>query len=86
MSLGAQLVGRPGTADPACAVATAALATAQALVVLDGAAGGGTVPRTLDATLELEPAAGVLRRRPWSPHPDCGCGAAGRRVSARATP
>jgi bacteriocin biosynthesis cyclodehydratase domain-containing protein len=79
-AVAAQLVGRPGSADPACAVATAALATAQALVTLDGAAGGGATPSTLDATLELEPSAGALRRRPWPPHPDCGCGAAGQRA------
>ncbi|MCO1660753.1 TOMM precursor leader peptide-binding protein [Pseudonocardia humida] len=81
-AVAAQLVGKPGTADPACAVATAALATAQALVALDGAAGGGLTPPTLDATLELEPSAGALRRRAWPPHPDCGCGAAGRRAAA----
>jgi hypothetical protein len=86
-AVAAQLVGRPGSADPACAVATAALATAQALVALDGTAGGGAAPPTLDATLELDPSAGTLRRRPWPPHPDCGCGAAGRRsLSAPGAP
>jgi bacteriocin biosynthesis cyclodehydratase domain-containing protein len=86
-AVAAQLVGRSGSADPACAVATAALATAQALVALDGAAGGGATPPTLDATLELDPSAGALRRRPWPPHPDCGCGAAGRRaLSGTAAP
>ena len=73
----AQLVGRPGRADPACTAATAALATAQALAALEGLSGaGGTPPPTLDATLELDTAAGTLTRRAWVPHPGCGCGAA----------
>ncbi len=68
----AQLVGRIGRADPATVVATAALGTAQALAALDGAA----APPTLDATLELDPTAGVLARVAWSPHPECPCGGA----------
>jgi bacteriocin biosynthesis cyclodehydratase domain-containing protein len=71
----AQLVGRSGRGDPACALATAALGTAQALAALDGLAGEGG-PVLLDATLEVEPRAGTLLRRPWPAHPDCGCGAA----------
>jgi bacteriocin biosynthesis cyclodehydratase domain-containing protein len=77
-TVAAQLVGRPGRGDPACALATAALGTAQALAALDGAAGGTGTPPVLDATLELDPTAGTLIRRPWPAHPDCGCGAAGR--------
>jgi bacteriocin biosynthesis cyclodehydratase domain-containing protein len=80
-AVAAQLVGRPGTADVFCAMATAALTTAQALVALDGAAGGETAPAVLDATLELEPFTAVLRKRTWPPHPACGCGAAGRRAA-----
>jgi len=71
---GAQLVGVPGRADPACVAATAGLATAQVLVALDGpdsAAG----PPALDATLELDVDAGTIVRRTWAPHPDCRCGA-----------
>ncbi|QYN36848.1 hypothetical protein K1T35_06100 [Pseudonocardia sp. DSM 110487] len=71
---GAQLVGVPGRAAPACVAATAGLATAQVLVALDGpdsAAG----PPVLDATLELDADAGTLVRRTWVPHPDCRCGA-----------
>jgi bacteriocin biosynthesis cyclodehydratase domain-containing protein len=71
----AQLVGRPGRGDPACALATAALGAAQALAALDGLAGDGAPP-LLDATLEIEPMAGTLLRRHWPAHPDCGCGAA----------
>jgi bacteriocin biosynthesis cyclodehydratase domain-containing protein len=70
----AQLVGVPGRATPACVTATAGLATAQVLVALDGpdsAAG----PPVLDATLELDAAAGTIVRRTWVPHPDCRCGA-----------
>ncbi len=65
-----QLVGRGGRADPACAVATAALGAAQALALLDG----GPAPATLDAVLELDLTRAGLRRRAWSPHPDCHCG------------
>jgi bacteriocin biosynthesis cyclodehydratase domain-containing protein len=75
-AVAAQLVGRSGSAEPACAAATAALATAQALAALDAAVGGGPAPPTLEATLELDVAAGTLLHRPWSPRPECGCGAA----------
>jgi bacteriocin biosynthesis cyclodehydratase domain-containing protein len=66
-----QLVGRAGQADPACTVGAVALGTAQAVAVLDGT----EQPPTLQATLELDAAAGVVRHRTWRPHPDCGCGA-----------
>ncbi|MBW0107533.1 hypothetical protein I4I84_02085 [Pseudonocardia sp. KRD-182] len=68
----AQLVGRPGRADPACVVATAALGTAQALVALDATA----APPVLDAVLELDVAAATLVTRRWSRHPRCPCGGA----------
>lgn len=74
-AVAAQLVGRRGTADPACAVATAALATAQAIAALDGT---GTAPPTLDATLELDVAAGQLIRREWRPMVGCRCDAAAK--------
>jgi bacteriocin biosynthesis cyclodehydratase domain-containing protein len=73
----AQLVGKAGRGDPACTLATAALGAAQALAALDGLAGDGAPP-LLDATLEIEPTAGTLLRRPWPAHPDCGCGATQR--------
>lgn len=69
----ALLVGRRGSADPACTAATAALATAQALAALDGLAGAGSPPPTLDAALELDPVAGTLVRRSWAPWPGCRC-------------
>ncbi len=64
--------GRPETAGSALAVAIAALATMQALTFLDEPH-TGTVPATLDGTLELRPPDWRLRRRTWPPHPDCGC-------------
>jgi bacteriocin biosynthesis cyclodehydratase domain-containing protein len=70
----AQLVGVPGRAAPACVAATAGLATAQALVALDGA-DSTSGPPVLDATLELDVDAGTIVRRTWAPHPDCRCGA-----------
>lgn len=75
-TVAAQLVDRPGRAESSCTAATVAFATAQSLVALDGGTAGGPVPAVLDATLELDPAAATLFRRPWVPHPDCGCGAA----------
>jgi bacteriocin biosynthesis cyclodehydratase domain-containing protein len=81
-AVAAQLIGREGSGEPATATATAALAVAQVLAVLDGAAGSGTGaagsgagPPALNATLELDLAAGVLRRRRWTGHPDCTCAA-----------
>lgn len=73
-TVAAQLIGEPGRADPACAVATVGLATAQAIAALDGTAGGGRPP-TLNATLELDPTAGTVLRRTWAPWPGCPCGA-----------
>ncbi len=71
----AHLVGRSGRADPSCVAATAGLATAQALAAVDGM-GGGPAPAVLDATLELNLAAGELVRRVWTARPECRCRAA----------
>jgi bacteriocin biosynthesis cyclodehydratase domain-containing protein len=68
----ARLIGRAGTADPACASATVGLAVAQAVAAMEGGR-----PPTLDATLELDVGAGTLVRRHWAAHPECPCGAAG---------
>ncbi|MHA6796479.1 ThiF family adenylyltransferase [Pseudonocardia bannensis] len=73
-AVAAQLVGRPGRAAPHCVLATAGLGVAQALAALDGPA-AGPAPAAVDATLELDADAGHLVRRPWTPHPGCGCGA-----------
>lgn len=66
--------GLPHTAGSALTVATAALATLQALTFLDEPYTGAR-PATLDGTLELRPPDWRLRRRTWPPHPDCGCAA-----------
>lgn len=76
-----QLVGRSGRADPACAVGTVALATAQAVAVLEGTAH----PPVLQATLELDATSGVILPRGWQPHPDCGCGAGRARPAGTST-
>ncbi len=76
--LAAQLTGRCGSGGPAVVRATAALAAAQVQAVLEGTRPGGSgtgAPAALGATLELDPVAGTLLRRQWSPHPGCGCGA-----------
>ena len=64
--------GWPEAAGSALAVATAALATMQALSFLDEPYTGAR-PATLDGTIELRPPDWRLRRRTWPPHPDCGC-------------
>jgi bacteriocin biosynthesis cyclodehydratase domain-containing protein len=69
-AVAAQLAGRAGVADPAAATATVGLAVAQVVAAIEG----GHIP-ALSATLELEVDAGGLRRRTWSAHPDCPCGA-----------
>lgn len=66
--------GWPETSGSALAVATAALATMQALAFLDEPH-TGVHPATVDGTLELRPPDWRLRRRTWPPHPDCGCAA-----------
>lgn len=58
--------------DAAVAVATAAMAVIQALAFLD-APDTGAPPAALSGTLELRAPDWRLRRRSWSPHPDCGC-------------
>ena len=69
-AVAAQLAGRAGVADPAAVTATVGLAVAQAVAAVEG----GPAP-ALGATLELDVHAGELRRRTWSAHPECPCGA-----------
>jgi bacteriocin biosynthesis cyclodehydratase domain-containing protein len=78
-TLTAQLSELVGSASPATVRATAALAVEQALLGLDALVAPGEQPPTLDAVLELDLRRGELRRRPWTAHPDCGCGAADTR-------
>lgn len=75
-TVAADLAGRIGSASHATTVATAALATEQAVLVLDSLVSPGQPPPTLNGYLELDPRGGELRRRAWPPHPRCGCGAA----------
>ncbi|UJW35423.1 ThiF family adenylyltransferase [Saccharothrix sp. AJ9571] len=67
-----QLAGREQEADAANVYATAGLATRQALRALHP---HREPPPTWNGTLELDTYSGKLRRRHWSPHPACGCGA-----------
>lgn len=74
-ALAAQLLGRTGHGSPAVVRATAALALGQVEHLLRGGSGGEGAPGSLGATLELDLRTDSLRRRPWGPHPRCGCGA-----------
>ncbi|CRK61903.1 hypothetical protein [Alloactinosynnema sp. L-07] len=75
----AQLVGRPQAADLFAVQTTAALAAAQTVAALAWLRRPGPIlPPTWNRTLEIDPAAGTLNHRPWSPHPWCGCAASGR--------
>jgi bacteriocin biosynthesis cyclodehydratase domain-containing protein len=78
-TVAAQLSGRRGGAGAATTAATAALATAQVVAALDAMSSGGARPPTLETSIELDAAAGVLARRRWNPHSECDCGAVGAR-------
>lgn len=67
-----QLAGRAQRADLGDVQACAALAVAQTLRAL---APGNEPPPVWNTTLEIDFYAAKVRRRPWPPHPDCGCGA-----------
>lgn len=68
-------------ASAALAAAVAAQAAAEALTLVDGR----RLPATVNGTLELVPPDWRWRRRSWSAHPACRCGAApGRCLPARA--
>jgi len=67
------LAGRAGAADPVCAAATAAFATGQALMLLEGLGAGAPPAAALGAVLDLDVAAGTVTRRPCAPHPRCPC-------------
>ena len=62
----------PQACDTVLAAATAALATAQALMLIDRAG----EPATANGTLELVLPDWQWQRRGWPPHPACTCGAA----------
>ncbi|GGK45289.1 cyclodehydratase [Nocardia camponoti] len=69
--LAAQLLGRTGHASPAGIAATTALALTELEAII--ACSRQRKPASIDATLELELDTHEVRRRPWQPHPDCGC-------------
>lgn len=69
--LAAQLYGRMGHASPAGIAAVSALALGELETVI--ACEPGSPPETLDCTLELDLTTRELARRPWTPHPRCGC-------------
>ncbi|HUN31584.1 MAG TPA: ThiF family adenylyltransferase [Trebonia sp.] len=72
-----QAAGRPVPAcDAALTSATAALAAAQALAVLDRY--GQQLPVATNGTLELVLPDWQWRRQPWPPSPACTCGSAGQ--------
>jgi bacteriocin biosynthesis cyclodehydratase domain-containing protein len=76
----AQAAGQPRACDTVLAAGTAALAARQALAFLDQA---GTLPATLNGTLELVLPDWQWHRRTWLPHPACTCGAAGNQEEAQ---
>ncbi|WP_278263464.1 TOMM precursor leader peptide-binding protein [Nocardia sp. AG03] len=77
--LAAQLLGRTGHASPAGIAAITALTMNELEAIV--ACSPNRLPGTLDATLELDLDTHQVRRRPWSPHPDCGCRKLGGRES-----
>lgn len=54
--------------EPACVAWAASTAVLQVLALESGA-----TPDALGACLELDGDDWLVRRRPWIPHPDCGC-------------
>lgn len=69
----AQLAGRRGAADPACVLATTALAIAQVIAAVDATAGGAAAPAALEASLEIDIGAPTVVRRSWQAVPGCLC-------------
>ncbi len=73
--LAAQLLGRVGHGSAAAVRATTGIALGQIEHLLGTHPVARVPPRALDATIECDPHRAELRRRVWSPHPRCGCGA-----------
>jgi bacteriocin biosynthesis cyclodehydratase domain-containing protein len=73
-------VAYPTACDTVLAAATAALATAQALAVIDYR--GARSPVAANGALELALPDWQWRRRDWPPHPCCTCGAANSKTRA----
>ena len=70
--IAAQLAVRPSTASHAGTAVAAGMAAEQVLGLLAGS--GEAV--AIGASVDVDPLTGRLARRPWRPHPACGCGAA----------
>ncbi|MYV99765.1 hypothetical protein GT354_15985, partial [Streptomyces sp. SID3343] len=70
----AQLAAAPGPGEAPCdvvlATEVAARAAMQVLTWIDG-----ELPTTVNGTVEIELPDGLTRRRSWSAHPRCDCGA-----------
>lgn len=73
---GRQAVRAPAPCDVILATVVAAHAALHALVYLDGG-----LPPIIDGTIEIAMPEGRPRRRSWSAHPACSCGADGRIAS-----
>lgn len=71
----AQLLGRVGHGSAASVRATTGFALGQIELLLDVGSRRRAAPRTINATIDVDPRQAELRRRVWSPHPRCGCGA-----------
>ena len=74
---------RPRACDTALAAMAAAMACAQALLLIDRAGPAALGPATVGGTLEVVLPDWRWRRRSWAPHPACRCGAAGAGFGAR---
>jgi bacteriocin biosynthesis cyclodehydratase domain-containing protein len=75
--LALQLAGRLQPGELAATQAAAGFAAAQALVTFDWWLTGVGTPALCNASLEIDTVSGTVTPRPWEPHPDCRCGAAG---------
>ena len=80
--LALQLADRPQPGALAATQAAAGFAAAQALVTLDWWLTGVGVPVLANVALEIDTVTGTVTSRPWEPHPDCRCGAAGAREAS----
>jgi hypothetical protein len=73
--------GRPSGSDAAVVSLIAGMSAVQALSFLDAAVlPEPDLPVVADGTLEVQLPDWRIRRRSWPPHPECDCGASGRRA------
>ncbi|MFI7680847.1 ThiF family adenylyltransferase [Actinophytocola sp. NPDC049390] len=76
--LAVQLAGQTQLTDLTGTQATAAFAAAQVLEAAAWLRGAADRPATCETSVALEPRTAAVRRRHWSAHPQCPCGAAAR--------